>query len=90
MGPDPNRPDEIVQNKFSGGDDVVWTHGAHSLKIGAIVTQNSNPEPPDRLLQRWQLYFLRLSHPGNFPRKLRWRTLAPGITVPRLRGAPRR
>ena len=39
MGPDPNRPDEIVQNKFSGGDDVVWTHGAHSLKIGAIVTR---------------------------------------------------
>jgi hypothetical protein len=39
MGPDPNRPDEIVQNKFSVGDDVVWTHGAHSLKIGAVVTR---------------------------------------------------
>ncbi len=39
IGPDPNRPDEIVQNKFSGGDDIVWTHGAHSLKIGAVVTR---------------------------------------------------
>jgi Carboxypeptidase regulatory-like domain len=39
MGPDPNRPDEIVQNKFSGGDDVTWTHGAHSLKIGVVVTR---------------------------------------------------
>jgi hypothetical protein len=39
MGPDPNRPDEIVQNKFSGGDDVVWTRGAHSLKIGGVVTR---------------------------------------------------
>jgi hypothetical protein len=39
IGPDPNRPDEIVQNKFSGGDDIVWTHGAHSLKFGAIVTR---------------------------------------------------
>jgi Carboxypeptidase regulatory-like domain len=39
IGPDPNRPDEIVQNKFSGGDDVVWTHGAHSLKIGIVVTR---------------------------------------------------
>jgi hypothetical protein len=39
IGPDPNRPDEIVQNKFSGGDDVVWTRGAHSLKIGAVVTR---------------------------------------------------
>ena len=39
MGPDPNRPDEIVQNKFSGGDDVTWTHGAHSLMIGVVVTR---------------------------------------------------
>jgi hypothetical protein len=39
MGPDPNRPDEIVQNKFSGGDDVTWTHGAHSLKIGVVITR---------------------------------------------------
>ncbi len=39
IGPDPNRPDEIVQNKFSGGDDVTWTHGAHSLRIGVVVTR---------------------------------------------------
>jgi hypothetical protein len=39
MGPDPNRPDEIVQNKFSGGDDITWTHGAHSLKFGVVVTR---------------------------------------------------
>lgn len=39
IGPDPNRPDEIIQNKFSGGDDVTWTHGAHSLRIGVVVTR---------------------------------------------------
>ncbi|HXA76734.1 MAG TPA: carboxypeptidase-like regulatory domain-containing protein [Candidatus Acidoferrales bacterium] len=39
LGPDPNRPDEIVQNKFSGGDDVTWTHGAHSIKFGVVVTR---------------------------------------------------
>lgn len=39
IGPDPNRPDEIVQNKFSGGDDITWTHGAHSLKIGGAITR---------------------------------------------------
>lgn len=39
MGPDPNRPDEIVQNKFSGSDDITWTRGAHSLRIGATVTR---------------------------------------------------
>jgi hypothetical protein len=39
IGPDPNRPDEIVQNKFSGGDDIVLTRGAHSLKFGVVVTR---------------------------------------------------
>jgi hypothetical protein len=39
IGPDPNRPDEIIQNKFSGGDDVNWTHGRHSLKIGGVITR---------------------------------------------------
>jgi Carboxypeptidase regulatory-like domain/TonB dependent receptor len=39
IGPDPNRPDAIIQNKFSGGDDVVWTHGAHSIKFGGVVTR---------------------------------------------------
>jgi Carboxypeptidase regulatory-like domain len=39
IGPDPNRPDAIIQNKFSGGDDIVWTHGAHSIKFGGVVTR---------------------------------------------------
>jgi Carboxypeptidase regulatory-like domain/TonB dependent receptor len=39
IGPDPNRPDEIVQNKFSGGDDISWTRGNHSLKFGVVVTR---------------------------------------------------
>jgi len=37
LGPDLDRPDTLIQNKFSGGDDLVWTHGAHSLKIGGVV-----------------------------------------------------
>lgn len=39
VGPDPNRPDKLVQSKFSGGDDLAFTHGAHSLKIGIVVTR---------------------------------------------------
>ena len=39
IGPDLNRPDEIVQNKFSGADDLVWSRGAHSFKFGAVVTR---------------------------------------------------
>lgn len=38
LGPDQNRPN-IYDNKFSGGDDLSWTHGAHTLKIGGVVTR---------------------------------------------------
>jgi Carboxypeptidase regulatory-like domain/TonB dependent receptor len=39
VGPDQNRPDQIVQSKFSGGDDVVWSHGPHTIKFGVIVVR---------------------------------------------------
>jgi Carboxypeptidase regulatory-like domain len=38
LGPDPNRPN-IFLNKFSGGDDLSWTHGSHTLKIGGVITR---------------------------------------------------
>ncbi len=37
LGPDADRPDNIIQSKFSGGDDLVWTHGAHTFEIGGVV-----------------------------------------------------
>ncbi len=39
LGPDPNRPNIFV-NKFSGGDDLSWTHGSHTLKIGGVITRD--------------------------------------------------
>jgi hypothetical protein len=40
-------PDEIVQNKFGGGDDVVWTRGAHTITFGAEITRvDSNINAP--------------------------------------------
>ncbi len=39
VGPDQNRPDEIIQNKFSGGDDLTMNRGGHSIKIGVVVTR---------------------------------------------------
>jgi hypothetical protein len=39
VGPDQNRPDNIIQNKFSGGDDLTMNRGGHSIKIGAVVTR---------------------------------------------------
>jgi Carboxypeptidase regulatory-like domain len=38
LGPDQNRPN-IYDNKFSGGDDLSWTHGNHTLKIGGVITR---------------------------------------------------
>ncbi len=32
-------PFYLVPNKFQYGDDVIWTHGAHSVKVGMTATQ---------------------------------------------------
>jgi Carboxypeptidase regulatory-like domain len=32
-------PYYIAQSKYGGGDDIVWTHGAHSLKAGVAITR---------------------------------------------------
>lgn len=42
LGPNPDRPQTTVQSKFSGGDDLVWTRGSHTLKIGGTVTRIQN------------------------------------------------
>jgi Carboxypeptidase regulatory-like domain/TonB-dependent Receptor Plug Domain len=40
-------PDEIVQNKFGGGDDVVWTRGAHTITFGSDINRvESNIDAP--------------------------------------------
>jgi hypothetical protein len=43
-------PYYIVQNKFTGADDFVWTHGSHSLKVGLqIVRVQTNLSAPFEL-----------------------------------------
>ncbi|HXY78223.1 MAG TPA: TonB-dependent receptor [Candidatus Acidoferrales bacterium] len=39
IGPSPTSPSRPVTNRFSGGDDVVMSLGAHSLRFGASVTR---------------------------------------------------
>jgi len=39
IGPDPNRPDKLIQNKYIGSDDLFVTHGPHSFRIGVVVTR---------------------------------------------------
>ncbi len=39
--------DAIAQNKFGAGDDVAWTHGAHTITFGAdIMRVQSNIDAP--------------------------------------------
>ena len=38
-GPNADRPYLIAQNKFSGADDLSWTHGSHNFKIGGLVAR---------------------------------------------------
>ncbi len=39
LGPACCLPFYLVPNRFSLGDDVIWTSGAHSIKLGATVTR---------------------------------------------------
>jgi hypothetical protein len=40
LGPNNTTPFTFVQNKYTAGDDVLWTKGAHSLKFGFSVLYN--------------------------------------------------
>ena len=39
LGASTTLPFYLVPNKFAYGDDVIWTHGAHSIKAGGIATR---------------------------------------------------
>ena len=39
LGPSPSSPSRPVTNRFSVGDDVIMSLGAHSLRFGATVTR---------------------------------------------------
>ena len=49
LGPSPSSPSQPVVNRFSVGDDVIMSLGAHSLRFGATVTRA-------QLNQRWNQY----------------------------------
>lgn len=39
VGPGATARWHLIENKWTGGDDYFWTHGAHSLKVGLSVTR---------------------------------------------------
>jgi Carboxypeptidase regulatory-like domain len=47
LGANTALPYDIAQNRFGGGDDLVWNHGAHSFKLGVDITRvQSNLSAP--------------------------------------------
>ena len=47
LGANTALPYDIAQNRFGGGDDLVWTHGAHSFKLGVDIRRvQSNLSAP--------------------------------------------
>ncbi len=42
IGPGATARWHLIQNKFVGGDDIFWTHGAHSLKVGISIARIQN------------------------------------------------
>lgn len=39
LGANTGLPYILAQNKIGGGDDLVWTHGSHSFKVGVSITR---------------------------------------------------
>jgi hypothetical protein len=39
IGPSNLDPYIVIQNKFTEGDDLFWSRGAHNIKIGASITR---------------------------------------------------
>ena len=39
VGPGATARFHLIEDKFTGGDDISWTHGAHSITFGASVTR---------------------------------------------------
>lgn len=44
LGPDPNAPQYGYQNTYQLTDDVTWTKGAHTVKIGFDGQRNISPQ----------------------------------------------
>ncbi len=51
LGPAGALPFYLVQNKFGLGDDLIWTAGAHNIKVGGTATSlRENTWAPQRMM----------------------------------------
>jgi outer membrane receptor protein involved in Fe transport len=59
-------PFNIVPNKFTEGDDVYWTHGAHNIRFGVSVERlQTNINPPFQIGGAWSFNSLALFLQGT-------------------------
>ena len=55
LGPSSSSPFQIVQNKYAAADDVILTHGKHSIRFGIEYSRvQSNMSSP--FGQEWLLF----------------------------------
>lgn len=66
LGAVPTLPFYLVPNKFSFGDDVVWTSGPHNLKAGGTITRmRENTWAPFQVGTQWTFANLSAFMAGN-------------------------
>jgi hypothetical protein len=77
LGANTGLPYYIAQNKFGGGDDLAWSHGAHNFKVGVAITRvQSNISAPfvnggsvafltEQLFMTGQPYLFLGTYPGH-------------------------
>ena len=66
IGASTTLPFYLVPNKFSFGDDVVWTSGAHNIKAGGTITRmRENTWAPFQVGSQWSFTSLASFMAGN-------------------------
>ncbi len=66
VGPEPMAPATQLENKFTEGDDLLWTRGSHSLRFGAsVLRQDTNVYFPVRSGSSWSFPSLAIFQAGG-------------------------
>ena len=66
LGPNPMAPATQLENKFTEGDDLLWTRGSHSIRFGAsILRQDTNVYFPVRSGSTWTFASLAVFQAGG-------------------------
>jgi hypothetical protein len=66
VGPNPMAPATQLENKFTEADDLLWTHGSHTMRFGAsILRQDTNVFFPVRSGSSWSFPSLAVFQAGG-------------------------